>query len=516
MSAERPASGAGVMVEGRDGKLPWPHRKVWALAAAPLLVAGTGLGTWFGVVRIENKLTDEARSDLSAAGIDPSGLSIHFDYRDGEAVGMLPAGITRAEAEAAVSHSLLREFTVKATEVAAPAVPAPSSSSTAPPVQLGSTEVRAELTSAGRVVLTGTVPTEAEHRTLLQAATEAVGADQVDDRIVVSGLSPAVPGDVGRVESLAAVVATFDGAETALATLTDDSLDLVMRGATGDTAQKAQEAMDAAPVFADYDIEGGGEMAAPLELLAELDGGVLTLIGTVPTEAQHQMLLDAAVASFGSDGVDDQLIVSGNPSTAEADSGVETLASALAALEGAEVGSAELSDSGLTVVATVSDPDAAEALEALEGSAGGVPTTVEVTVAEAPEVAIGQQMEALQGELDSLADEIRANIVFDSGSAELGPAARATLDKVAAAMERYPLPVVQVEGHTDSNGPRAANQALSQARAESVVAYLVTAGIDPSRLTAVGFGEDVPLVSNSTAAGRAQNRRVVFTPLPEF
>ena len=516
MSGENPAPGAGVVVEGRDGKLPWPHRKVWAVAAAPLLVVGTGLGTWFGVARIENKLTDDARADLAAAGIDPAGLSIHFDYRDGRATGSLPPGVTPAEAEAAVSHSLLRDFTVEATEVAAPAATPSTSSttSTAPPVEFGSTEARAELTSDGRIVLTGTVPTEAEHRTLLQAAEEAVGAGQVDDRITVSGLSPAVPGDVGRVESLAAVIATFDGADTAVATLTDDSLDLVMRGATGDAAQAAQEAMDSAPVFTNYDIEGGGETPAALEVLTSLGGGVFTLTGTVPTEAQHQQLVDAAVAAFGEDRVEDLLIVSGDPSTPEIDSGIEALAGTFGALQGAESGFAELDETGLTVEATVTDPAAADALTALEDGSTGLPTTVDVTVVEAPEVALADQMEGLQAELDALAEEVQANVVFDSGSAELTPTATATLDKVADAMGRYPLPRVQVEGHTDSNGPRAANQTLSQARAESVVAYLVEAGVDPARLTAVGFGEDVPLVSNATAAGRARNRRVVFIPLP--
>ncbi len=517
MSGGSPAPGAGVVVEGRDGRLPWPHRRVWAAAAAPLLVVGTGLGTWFGVTRIENKLTDEARSDLSAAGIDPSGLSIRFDYRDGEAVGKLPAGITRAEAEAAVSHPLLRHFTVRATEVAAGGPAAPST--TAPPVLRGSTEVRAELTSSGTIVLTGTVPTEAEHRTLVQAAAEVVGPDGVDDRIVVSGLSPAVPGDMGRVRALADVVSTFEGAGTAIATLTDDSLDLIMREATADAARAAREAMEAAPVFANYDIEDGVETPTPLVVGAELESGMVTLTGTVPSEAHHQMLLDAAVGSFGAEGVDDRLVVSGEPSTGEIDSGIEALAASLGALEGAESGRAILDDTGLTVEATVTDPAAADALEALEVSAAnavGPPTTVDVTIAEAPEVALGEQMAGLRSELDSLADEIGANVVFDSGSAELTPAAEATLDKVAAAMERYPLPVVRVEGHTDSNGPRAANRVLSQARADSVVAHLVAAGVDPSRLQAVGHGEDVPLVSNETAAGRARNRRVEFTPLPDF
>jgi len=66
----------------------------------------------------------------------------------------------------------------------------------------------------------------------------------------------------------------------------------------------------------------------------------------------------------------------------------------------------------------------------------------------------------------------------------------------------------KVEGHTDSQGPSKSNQALSEKRAKAVMDYLATKGIDSSRLSSKGFGEDNPIANNRTRSGRAKNRRV--------
>ena len=67
-----------------------------------------------------------------------------------------------------------------------------------------------------------------------------------------------------------------------------------------------------------------------------------------------------------------------------------------------------------------------------------------------------------------------------------------------------------IEGHTDSRGSDRYNLRLSQGRANSVRSYLIRRGIDPVRMEAVGYGEQKPIGSNRTRAGRAQNRRVEF------
>lgn len=99
-------------------------------------------------------------------------------------------------------------------------------------------------------------------------------------------------------------------------------------------------------------------------------------------------------------------------------------------------------------------------------------------------------------------------VTFEVGSDILTAAALRVLDRVAASLIGSPDLRVRVSGHTDSTGSRAFNMRLSQDRAESVMRYLVAQGVDADRLVAVGYGPDRPVADNSTAAGRAMNRRV--------
>ncbi len=108
--------------------------------------------------------------------------------------------------------------------------------------------------------------------------------------------------------------------------------------------------------------------------------------------------------------------------------------------------------------------------------------------------------------------EIKKQIKFATGSAKIvGAESEKILDEVAQALKDTPrIKKVRVEGHTDSVGNDASNLRLSQNRASSVVSALIKRGIDPPRLEAVGFGEERPIASNSTAAGKAENRRTEF------
>jgi len=108
---------------------------------------------------------------------------------------------------------------------------------------------------------------------------------------------------------------------------------------------------------------------------------------------------------------------------------------------------------------------------------------------------------------------IVTNINFDFDSARIRPDSEGKLARVVSILEDNPDIRVRIEGHTDSTGPEKYNLGLSFRRAESVKNYLVGNGIDPNRLSVVGFGEAKPLVSNRTRAGRAVNRRVEFKVL---
>lgn len=112
-------------------------------------------------------------------------------------------------------------------------------------------------------------------------------------------------------------------------------------------------------------------------------------------------------------------------------------------------------------------------------------------------------------------DQALANrtIEFQSGSANLTTQGIAVLEQMAAAMREIGSARVRISGHTDNVGARAANIALSQARAEAVRRYLQSTGIEAARMSVQGLGPDQPLADNSSADGRARNRRIEFTVL---
>lgn len=105
--------------------------------------------------------------------------------------------------------------------------------------------------------------------------------------------------------------------------------------------------------------------------------------------------------------------------------------------------------------------------------------------------------------------ELGGSVLFDTNSAELKPQAVVALEELKSAMiDPHPAGRITVEGHTDNVGSDADNQRLSEARAQSVVRWLVQHGVPASRITGVGFGETRPAYSNDTPADRAKNRRI--------
>jgi len=103
------------------------------------------------------------------------------------------------------------------------------------------------------------------------------------------------------------------------------------------------------------------------------------------------------------------------------------------------------------------------------------------------------------------------NIFFETGKAELKPISYVELSKAVDLLQKNPGMKIEVGGHTDSQGAESTNLSLSQKRAQAVVDYMVLAGLEQQRLIAKGYGESQPIADNTTAEGRAKNRRTEFT-----
>lgn len=115
---------------------------------------------------------------------------------------------------------------------------------------------------------------------------------------------------------------------------------------------------------------------------------------------------------------------------------------------------------------------------------------------------------------DQIILNMPGNITFDVDSSDINAGFFRVLNSVTLVVQEYDKTLIEVVGHSDSTGRADYNQVLSQQRADSVSEYFISQGILPQRLGTYGYGEDHPIADNSTASGRALNRRVEIVLLP--
>ena len=109
---------------------------------------------------------------------------------------------------------------------------------------------------------------------------------------------------------------------------------------------------------------------------------------------------------------------------------------------------------------------------------------------------------------DEIAIKLPSGIAFDTNESSVRPDMRPALDQVAKTLASYQSTFIDVTGHTDSTGGDAINQPLSDRRASAVADYLQYQGVQRARMATRGYGAQMPVATNDTDAGRAQNRRV--------
>jgi outer membrane protein OmpA-like peptidoglycan-associated protein len=115
---------------------------------------------------------------------------------------------------------------------------------------------------------------------------------------------------------------------------------------------------------------------------------------------------------------------------------------------------------------------------------------------------------SLAGEIEKSGHVAVYGINFDTGKAAILPGSESVLNEIVKLLKQNADLKLRVEGHTDNQGSAGANQALSEKRAQAVMAWLTAHGVAATRLTAKGFGQTKPVADNGTEEGRAKNRRV--------
>lgn len=363
---------------------------------------------------------------------------------------------------------------------------------------------------ARKVSLAGRVGSLGDQQMLVDAATTALGAGNVSQELAVGAVSAEAADGVGRLAAVIPVIRESMSKATANIDPVDGKLTVTGELLPGLDADLTKAALYDAGRVKPEDItlttpavpEAPGEAAVQATVTAGESG--VTLAGAVASDAQRDQLASAANAVFGPEQVRNELEV--EPGAALTDEIVGKVAALIPSLA-TSVSDGELGvrDGSLYLNGHYVDDAAASALRYAAAQAGMTEESLDISPRPA---ATADQAADLEKELNESVGQ--TPIPFDTGRATLTPAADPILDSVAALARKYGGVTIAVNGYTDGDGDAAANQTLSQARADAVAAALVSRGVPQPQLVSTGFGESQPLVPEVTPADKAKNRRVEF------
>jgi len=245
-------------------------------------------------------------------------------------------------------------------------------------------------------------------------------------------------------------------------------------------------------------------------------GGKIRYSGVVDDEQTRQAILNQLRSTYGAGNISGDISVDSRARDAAWTSGLA------AALPNFKTSGAELTFDGdsINVGGTLSEnarSDMVTKLKSVYGDGMKVGSfDVASSVAEAGRMASAALSSLKTGfTAEELTRALNMNIInFPSGSAQIPRESMSALDQSASAIKSAPTgTVLEVGGHTDNVGNAAANQKLSQQRADSVRRFLIDKGVSPDSLVAKGFGASKPIASNDTQDGRFRNRRIEYTDL---
>lgn len=365
-------------------------------------------------------------------------------------------------------------------------------------------------TSDGKnVTISGMVPDEISRTRIVDHARKKFASSNVTviDRMTVTRGTPA--GDwLGAVSTSIDALAHIDRGK-----VTGNDLAFSISGMTRTPETKTEAEVLMAELPAGYTGSATvelGPIERPYRWQANFDGqGPVILTGFAPDEDTRSRIVAHAEEKFPQGVIDQLKIAPGVPVTDNGADIWEAHATAsLSALSGLVSGQVRAVDTTFTLTGIANN---AEAITATDQIKAGVASDAFVFVSDLT-VEAGEQIEDAT-KCQTLFNEATAqtSIRFANGRADLLPASRVVLDRLALAVKQCSAFNIQVEGHTDSVGSATLNKALSEARAQSVVEYLTDKGVLADQVKAQGYGESRPVADNSTPQGRARNRRIDFT-----
>ena len=377
---------------------------------------------------------------------------------------------------------------------------------------------------AGSVVLSGYAPSEAARDKLAQMAAARFPGRRIVNQLEVATGAPdgwlkCFDGALRGTGRIGSGKAALTGRRMDIAAATDDE------GLAGSVPGEIKSAVGA---DCDTNVRIDVLAEAPSDLVwrAAYNGSEVVLDGDVSSVTAKSALVAAAQRAFAGKRVVDRMrIVETRTRTwpTVAEQGLVSLAEL-------QKGEATLARQQLTVAGQAADIATSARIHERLGRniAKGYTSRDNITVAaaaaavpppppSAPTVVVpsppaNTAAAFCQTSLQSTAHE--GIIRFERASAQLTRESLPTLDKLATVVKSCPSVVVEIQGHTDSEGTPERKQALSDRRAQSIVQYLSQGGVDERRLTAIGYGDKRPLAPNDTAQNRAKNRRIEFLVKP--
>jgi OOP family OmpA-OmpF porin len=348
-----------------------------------------------------------------------------------------------------------------------------------------------------KVTLAGSAPLPATRTKLVETARAALGVEIADQMTLARGAPP-------RFESAAQLLLDQIGKlKDGKVTISDAGVSL--SGMARDLGGREAIAAALKTLPDGFKVAANDVKAPPYVFQAYKDpvAVTLTLSGYVPDDKVHAAIIASASRRFFSEKVVDNLKVSlGAPGGFPA-----AVMPAMGALSRLSTGTLVVSDREVKLSGDALYDAAAAQIRAGLGRDFPQGFQFKADISTKPAVAPVDATVCQQLFSELLG---KAKIRFESGRATIDSDSAGLLDHLVDTASRCPTVNIEVAGHTDADGDDAANQSLSERRAQAVVDELVKAGLPAVRFTAVGYGSAEPVGSNDTEDGKAQNRRIEF------